>query len=103
MLSSSKNNARFCDDIIDDYDVQAARYMSNATTSSLSSDKVAEECWLVYQTLTDNGPAIDSLPIRSRNAVINAVSQHSSKTTARDRARQTWQFFRTKRVAVRRD
>ena len=104
MLSSSKNNARVCDDIIDDIiDVQAARYMSNATTSSLSSDKVAEECWMVYQTLTDNGPAIDSLPIRSWNAVINAVSQHSSKTTARDRARQTWQYLRTNRVAVRPD
>ena len=101
MFSSSKN-ARFCDDI-DEYDVQAARYMSNATTSSLSSDKVAEECWLVYQTLTDNGPAIDSLPIRSWNAVINAVSQHSSKATARDRARQTWQYLRTNRVAVRPD
>ena len=48
------------------------------------------------------GPAIDSL-IRSWNAVINAVSQHSSKTTARDRARQTWQYLRTNRVAVRPD
>jgi pentatricopeptide repeat protein len=83
-----------------------ADHNSDDSSSSSSSDainKIADESWFLYQALTENASAIDSLPIRSWNAILNAVSRHGSKATARDRARQAWQYLRTNRVAVRPD
>ena len=90
---------------------QAARYMSNTTTDTnvdsssknAEIDEIANECWFAYQAVCENARCVDALPIRSWNAILNAVSMHTSKATARDRARQTWQYLRTNRVAVRPD
>ena len=90
---------------------QAARYMSNTMTNTnvdsssknAEIDEIANECWFAYQAVCENARCVDSLPIRSWNAILNAVSMHTSKATARDRARQTWQYLRTNRVAVRPD
>jgi len=85
--------------------------MSNTTTNTnvdsssknAEIDEIANECWFAYQAVCENARCVDALPIRSWNAILNAVSMHTSKATARDRARQTWQYLRTNRVAVRPD